>query len=140
VVGAETPTRFNNKNKEIAMPQYYAILDNGQSKPKGAGMPRRNQNKTYGTKKVNYRMREGSNYYGDVTAGKKNASYSKAEDARLAGKGRAKNNKAEDARLARGKKTSGRTADSRARGGARTSGRTADRRAGSPRTSGRGRM
>ena len=104
------------------MPQYYAILDNGQSKPKGAGMPRRNQNiNRQGAKKVNYRMREGSNYYGDVTAGKKQASYSKAEDARLAGKGRAKNNKAEDSRLAGKKpkaKTSGRTADSRTgRGG-----------------------
>jgi len=69
------------------MPQYYAILDNGQSKPKGAGMPRKNQNiNRQGAKKVNYRMREGSNYYGDVTAGKKQASYGKAEDSRLAGK------------------------------------------------------
>jgi hypothetical protein len=104
------------------MPQYYAILDNGQSKPKGAGMPRKNQNKNrQGGKKVNYRMREGSNYYGDVTAGKKQASYSKAEDARFAGKGRGRNNKAEDSRLAGKKpkaKTSGRTADSRGgRGG-----------------------
>ena len=69
------------------MPQYYAILDNGQSKPKGSAMARRNQNTNrQGAKKVNYRMREGSNYYGDVTAGKKQASYGKAEDSRLAGK------------------------------------------------------
>lgn len=86
-------------------------------KPKAA---RRNQNvNRQGGKKVNYRMREGSNYYGDVTAKKKESSYSKAEEGRFSRIGRATNNRAEDSRLA-GKKpkarTSGRTADSRGRG------------------------
>jgi hypothetical protein len=85
------------------MPQYYAILDNGQSKPKGAGMPRRNQNKTYGTKKVNGRMREGSNYYGDVSGAKKKAP-SKSTSGSVAD------------RAVGAKKTSGRSADSYGRG------------------------
>jgi hypothetical protein len=115
------------------MPQYYSVLDNGQGKAKGKAMPRRNQNRTYGTKKVNYRMREGSNYYGEVSGVKTRKS---AEDRRLAASAaaaKAKNTRsafgrAEDARFARGKKTSNKTADTRARGGARTSGRTADSR------------
>ena len=124
------------------MPQYYSILDNGQGKAKGKGMPRRNQNRTYGTKKVNYRMREGSNYYGDVTAAKKRKALSRTADsygrgARSSGRsadsyGRGNKSRgfqtAEDARLSRGKKTSGKSPDARARGGARTSGRTADSR------------
>jgi len=90
------------------MPQYYAILDNGQSKSKGSAMPRRNQNKTYGTKKVNYRMAEGSNYYGAASGVKKKASGSKTSGTaadRAVGKA----------------KTSGRTADSMGRGSAKAS-------------------
>lgn len=83
------------------MPQYYAILDNGQSKPKGAGMPRKNQNTNrQGGKKVNYRMAAGSNYYGDVSGVKKKKSTSGRVADRAVGP----------------KKTSGRTADSVGRG------------------------
>lgn len=81
------------------MPQYYSILDNGQGKAKGKAMPRRNQNRTYGTKKVNWRMREGSNYYGDVTAAKKRKAPSRSADS-----------------YGRGARSSGRSADSYGRG------------------------
>ena len=47
---------------------------------------RKNQNvNRQGGKKVNYRMREGSNYYGDVTAKKKESSFGKAEAGRMGG-------------------------------------------------------
>jgi len=82
------------------MPQYYAILDNGQKAPKGKTMARRNQNQNrQGGKKVNYRMREGSNYYGEVSGVKKKSTA----------------------------RTSGVVAD-RAKAPARTSGIAADRR------------
>lgn len=104
------------------MPQYYKILDNGQKPVKEKAMPRKNQNTNrQGGKKVNYRMREGSNYYGDVTAKKKESAFGKAEAGRMGRVGRASNSRAEDARLAgkRKARTSGRTADSRSgRGGA----------------------
>ena len=91
---------------------------------------RKNQNvNRQGGKKVNYRMREGANYYGDVTAKKKESSFGKAEAGRMGGAGRASNNRAEDSRLA-GKKpkarTSGRTADGR--GGRGSSTRAEDMR------------
>jgi len=67
---------------------------------------RRNQNvNRQGAKKVNYRMREGSNYYGDVSGVKNKSTARKQLPA------------------------SGVAAD-RAKGAARTSGRTADSRGG----------
>lgn len=82
------------------MPQYYKILDNGQKPVKEKAMPRKNQNiNRQGGKKVNYRMREGSNYYGEVSGVKKKSTA----------------------------RTSGVAAD-RAKGAARISGRTADSR------------
>lgn len=82
------------------MPQYYKILDNGQKPVKEKAMPRKNQNiNRQGGKKVNYRMREGSNYYGEVSGVKKKSTA----------------------------RTSGVAAD-RAKAPARTSGRTADSR------------
>ena len=70
------------------MPQYYSVLDNGQKpvKEKAMAKMRKNQNvNRQGGKKVNYRMREGANYYGDVTAKKKESSFGKAEAGRMGG-------------------------------------------------------
>lgn len=84
------------------MPQYYSVLDNGQKpvKEKAMAKMRKNQNvNRQGGKKVNYRMAEGSNYYGEVSGVKKKSTA----------------------------RTSGVAAD-RAKGSAKTSGRTADSR------------
>lgn len=125
------------------MPQHYAILDNGVEAPKGNKMPkRRNQNRTYAAAKVNWRMKEGSNYYGDVSGVKKKNPNPRTSGTVADRAGRAKTSGRTADSYGRGARSSGKTPDTIGRKSPRTSGRTADSRSrnqgsSKPRTRGR---
>jgi len=125
------------------MPQYYTILDNGVKTPKEKKMAkRRNQNRTYAAAKVNWRMKEGSNYYGDISGVKKKNPNPRTSGvvADRAGKARTSGRTADS--YGRGARSSGKTPDMYGRKSPRTTGRTADSRSrtqgsANPRTRGR---